>query len=663
LVDHYKILLADEVDLLLQRAAAASASEEAIISIVDREGRILGVRVEQGVLNAYDANNNGMIDPASAEEELLVFAIDGSLAKARTAAFFANGDGDGGVGPLTSRTIRFISQSTVTQRELESNPNIADLDSTVRGPGFVAPGGLGGHFPPDVQNTPPVDLFGIEHQSRDSIVHPGEDRLKGTADDITLVSRFNVNPAYIPMGQELEPPESYGFVSGRMEEAQSRGIATLPGGLPIYKIKDNAPVLVGGIGVFFPGPDGYATHEQNYRTGVNQPTIERTNADLVLESEWIAFAALGGTPGAQSFFGVNATVNRLDGIDRLPNIELPIGRIDLVGIQLEIYGPHATQQRPQLGIETLMDVGRDVGQGSANSGENQAITPGADLDPTTPADNVFLREGEVVPEGWLVLPHDSMVDPISGAEVEQIINAGIAEAELVRAAIRLPRGSRTKMVFAVADSQGEVLGLFRMPDATIFSIDVAVAKARNNAYFADPDAVVDADRVDDNGDGIPDPNIPAGAAFTNRTFRFLSEATFPDGVNANEGGAYSLLRNPSIDPSTGENIAGPAPASSFESVLGFDAFNPSRNMHNPNHLANQNGTVYFPGSTPLYKTIGGLPTLIGGLGVSGDGVDQDDVVTAAAQEGFDPPQDLRADAFFVRGIRLPYQKFLRNPHG
>ena len=46
--------------------------------------------------------------------------------------------------------------------------------------------------------------------------------------------------------------------------------------------------------------------------------------------------------------------------------------------------------------------------------------------------------------------------------------------------------ARTRMVFAVTDLTGNVLGLFRMPDATVFSIDVAVAKARNVAYYADP---------------------------------------------------------------------------------------------------------------------------------------------------------------------------------
>jgi hypothetical protein len=45
-------------------------------------------------------------------------------------------------------------------------------------------------------------------------------------------------------------------------------------------------------------------------------------------------------------------------------------------------------------------------------------------------------------------------------------------------------------------------------------------------------------------------------------------------------------------------------------------------------------------------------------------VDQDDVVTVAGQTGYDVPSYiLRADQVFVRGVRLPYQKFNRNPEG
>ena len=277
-------ITACEVKRLLARGAAASSSEDAVIAIVDRGGHILGVRAEQGVLDAIP------------DELTRVFAFDGAAAKARTAAFFSNN-----AAPLTSRTIRFISQSTITQREVEANPTVPDplinnpfdpLDPTATtfGPGFVAPIGLGGHFPPGVLQTPPVDLFAIEHQSRDSAVQPGVDGIKGTSDDVTLASRFNVDPARIPAGQEIESPESYGVQSGFVPHAQSRGIATLPGGIPLYKNGE----LVGGIGVFFPGPDGYATFEQGFVAGIGQSSEQRLNAPKVLESEWIAFAGPGG---------------------------------------------------------------------------------------------------------------------------------------------------------------------------------------------------------------------------------------------------------------------------------------------------------------------------------------------------------------------------------
>src|SRR5262249_3946882 len=192
------VINATQAGPLLNYASAATSSNDAIIAIVDRNGRILGVRVEAGV------------DPAiTGNAERLTFAIDGAVAKARTGAFFGNNQA-----PLTSRTIEFISQSTITQQEVESDPNVPDINSPFRGPGFVAPVGIGGHFPPGIANTPQVDLFAIEHTNRDSITSPGADHIRGTPDDIPLAGRFNINPAFVPAGQTLFPPESYGKVSG-----------------------------------------------------------------------------------------------------------------------------------------------------------------------------------------------------------------------------------------------------------------------------------------------------------------------------------------------------------------------------------------------------------------------------------------------------------------
>jgi hypothetical protein len=47
--------------------------------------------------------------------------------------------------------------------------------------------------------------------------------------------------------------------------------------------------------------------------------------------------------------------------------------------------------------------------------------------------------------------------------------------------------------------------------------------------------------------------------------------------------------------------------------------------------------------------------------VSGDGVEQDDFVSAQAAIGFEPPDNIRADQIEISGVRLPYLKFPRNP--
>lgn len=601
-------LSAAEVQVLLERAAAASASSDAIIAIVDRGGAILGVRAESGVDSAL------LADPATA-----VFAIDGAIAKARTGAFFGNNQA-----PLNSRTIQFISQTTMTQREIQSNPNIPDINSTLRGPGFVAPIGIKNHFPPGVQFTPQVDLFAIEHTNRDSIVHPGPDHVKGTGDDILLPYRFNINPAFVPPGKEISPPESYGFVTGILPDAQSRGIATLPGGMPLYK----NGCLVGGIGVFFPGTTGFATEENSNLNdaGFYNPT----RRDRSLEAEFIVFAAAGGT----TQFPFRAIANA----PALPGFRLPFGRIDLVGITLDIYGGHGLQ-----GLRNLLTFGKKLGTGNANDGTDLPVNAMGDT----------ALPGTLVPEGWLVTPHAG--GGLTAQDVENIIMRGIREANRVRAAIRLPLDSSARMVFSVTDLDGNVLGLYRMRDATYFSIDVAVAKARNVSYYADPTALQPIDRI---------PGVPLGTAFTNRTFRYAALPRFPEGIDIYPPGPFSIFNDGGVLPN-GRNDGPPLPASAYQSVQGFDAFNPGTNFRDPDNIANQNGVVFFPGSAPLYKDLDGdgIPELVGGLGVSGDGVDQDDDVTFVAVRDYNPPRTVpRADQVTVRGVRLPYIKFNRQPH-
>jgi uncharacterized protein GlcG (DUF336 family) len=72
---------------------------------------------------------------------------------------------------------------------------------------------------------------------------------------------------------------------------------------------------------------------------------------------------------------------------------------------------------------------------------------------------------------------------------------------------------------------------------------------------------------------------------------------------------------------------------------------PLWNIGNSNR---QDGLIEFPGGMPLYRN----GELVGGIGVSGDGVEQDENVAEAGAKGFEAPKAIRADT--VAGA--PYTK-------
>jgi len=193
---------------------------------------------------------------------------------------------------------------------------------------------------------------------------------------------------------------------------------------------------------------------------------------------------------------------------------------------------------------------------------------------------------------------------------------------MTRAAIRLPLNSSARMAIAVADLDGTLIGLRRMADSTVFSIDVAASKARNMVYFNGPNRTAN-----------DLPGVPMGTAVTNRTISFGAQPLFPPGIdNTSPGPFYNLYLQDTANPCTQGDQTGP-----------------------PN--MNKSGVVFFPGSVGLYKN----GALVGGLGISGDGVDQDDFVTSGGSAGFEAPAAIRADQIFIDGVRLPYFKFPRNP--
>jgi len=224
------------------------------------------------------------------------------------------------------------------------------------------------------------------------------------------------------------------------------------------------------------------------------------------------------------------------------------------------------------------------------------------------------------PENYLVGPNAGPHGGLSAAEVNQIIMNAVATADVTAAVLRLPENSSTEMTIAVADLDGTIIGLYRMPDSTVFSIDVAATKARNMVYFnSTTRSAADLE------------GVPIGTAVTNRTIGYGAQPLFPPGIDGtNPGPFFNLFQQDTAHPCT----------------QGFQAAGP-----------NQSGVVFFPGSVPLY--LNGV--LVGGLGVSGDGVDQDDYVAAGGAVGYDAPLTIRADQISIDGVTLPYQLFPRNP--
>jgi uncharacterized protein GlcG (DUF336 family) len=203
---------------------------------------------------------------------------------------------------------------------------------------------------------------------------------------------------------------------------------------------------------------------------------------------------------------------------------------------------------------------------------------------------------------------------LSASEVTQIISAAAARALVTRAGIRLPAGQPAEVFIAVVSNPNKagqppvVLGTFRTPDATVFSWDVAVQKARTALFFSSNTL-----------------------AFSTRTVGFLAQTFYPPGIDGNPAGPFNGLQ---------ERFSAPI-------VSGAGSVNGNL----------PDGITIFPGGFPLYRN----GVLIGAIGVSGDGVDQDDLISSSGTAGFQPSTSIRADSFLYLGARLPYANFPRAP--
>ncbi|MDT7603240.1 MAG: hypothetical protein QOF61_1237 [Acidobacteriota bacterium] len=245
------------------------------------------------------------------------------------------------------------------------------------------------------------------------------------------------------------------------------------------------------------------------------------------------------------------------------------------------------------------------------------------------------------------------------ADVTKIIAQAGRQADITRAAIRNPLGSAARVSISVVDADGRVLGIFRTQDAPVFGFDVSAQKARTAAFDSRKDAgallraagfSAYADRAA--ADGI---RFDGSIAFSDRAGGFLHRPFLPDGI---DGTAAGPLSTP-LDRWSVFNVGLQLDLikANLEATLAAPFSSPA-NLPCSSIPNLPNGMQIFPGSVPLYKN----GELVGGIGISGDGVDQDDLIAAAGAIGYAPPEAIRADQFFVRGVRMPFLKFPRSPN-
>ncbi len=252
------------------------------------------------------------------------------------------------------------------------------------------------------------------------------------------------------------------------------------------------------------------------------------------------------------------------------------------------------------------------------------------IDPPFPTPS-FPMEGVVMLGGGFDFPiiGGSL---LTVTEVQQIIDQAAAQAARTRAAIRRPIGTPAQVFISVVDVDGSVLGIWRTPDATLFSFDVSAQKARTALAFSDAGSIDFGQRLR----MVLGQPASAPLAVTTRAVGFLAQDFYPPGIDMNS------LGDP-VEP--GPLWEGPEFA--YQQRLSGDTELPPFG----------NGITIFPGGIPLYKN----GQLAGAIGISGDGVDQDDMIAFAGSAGFEPPAEIRCDQFFYDGVRLPFVKFPRNP--
>jgi uncharacterized protein GlcG (DUF336 family) len=459
------------------------------------------------------------------------------------------------------------------------------------------------------------------------------------------------------------------------------GLSADPGGFPLYK----GGTVVGGVGVL---ADGLYSIDADFST------------DTVDVDEAIAMAAT---------YHYGAPVDR-----RADEITAGGLALHFTNIEYSALSVNPANAAPYSSL-TSADGGLIAVTGYADGLPHAGTAfgqPASGVRPDStgnfPGQNAYVLVDAVNAPRFPIQAGTDGPGALAPDEVLQLLQSALGVANEARGQIRLPLGSSARVSISVVDTLGTPLGFVRSQDAPLFGADVSLQKARTAALLSSAAAaafigslppaqyigttpagpvstgqiqlgnyITAAQAFNADATAFSD----GGIAYSDRAVGLLARPLYPDGIDGTPNGPFSKPIGQWSVFSTGLQLdlalnailqhvlyAAGGPIADVEPGCAGVGFNPATLAFTPPGVAARvaNGLQIFPGSVPIYRGA----TLVGAIGVSGDGVSQDDMVaflglqrasTALNGSIGQAPKSRRADSLSPHGTRLIYVQCPQSP--
>lgn len=476
---------------------------------------------------------------------------------------------------------------------------------------------------------------------------------------------FGVQFSQLPCSDMVQQ----GNVLGIGPRRSPLGLSADPGGFPLYK--NGHPV--GGIGVITDGLYSLDRNVLNTDFDIDEhvalagtfgfaPANDRLADRITVDGRTLRYSDaefdnLLSNPAAASFAAIGGLGALID--DNRVNLAAVSNPLSAQNYFVEAGGIRAgtTFAQPNSGIEDA-----DVVDATLYPGLDAfVLTDGAGTNRFPPTAGVAdLGTG---------------TENLTVNEVRQLMRSALGVANIARAQIRRPLNSQARVTISVVGPDGAILAIARTRDAPMFGTDVSLQKARTATFFSSVDAGAELNTLPDAdasaalaaltynspiGDyvgavgvgGVRDflgtnTALTGTHAFADRSGGNLSRPFYPDGIDFNTNGPlskpYVTAGHDDNGVSTDIVLAATNEWSPFNTGLQLDLVYNNLIEHlaganetdcigalgagggfggvDTTRLAN--GIQIFPGSVPVYKN----GQLVGGIGVSGDGIEQDDMIS------------------------------------